>query len=132
MTTNIIKSSIITTLLASLALLSGCAVDAQDDSAETAITEEAQAFGGPGFPVPRAGKVEPGDSVERQLSKCVVPSEATAKRLGAYKCMKDAARECSLDGGTSLGFQQGETCWAGEATCTIYTSTSCLFKADAS
>jgi len=130
--TNIIKSSIITTLLASLALLSGCAVDAGDDSAESATVEEGQAFGGPGFPIPKSGKVEPGDTVDRQLSRCTVPATNPAKRIATYKCMTDAVRECSLDGGTSVGFHQGEQCWAGQTTCTVHTSVSCLFKASES
>src|SRR5688500_9024200 len=97
-----IKSSIITTLLASLALLSGCAVDAGDDSAETATVEEAAAWGGPGHKfIPKALVFETGDPYEYYRETCQL--EPATRAVDAFACVQTLYKECALDGGNGNG-----------------------------
>jgi hypothetical protein len=116
------------------AIFAGCAVEAGDDSAETATAEEAANWGGPGFPIPPGLTVEPGDVVEKFLYRCSVKASASdaTKRVASHECTLEASRECTLDGGVVTSATPSLQCFAGQANCTIVVGVRCLHKADAS
>jgi hypothetical protein len=112
-----IKRSIL--ILATMGMVAGCAgTETADDSELAGFTEEAQTFGGPGFPLPASLRVDPGDTVETYGPETVACSE-----MGVAKAALTA--ECKEDGGVHYGVLYRYNSADGDCSVAV----RCLFNA---
>jgi hypothetical protein len=90
-----------TTIIVTSILFAGCAFDGADESSGS--TEQEQTFGAPGFPMPAAQRIDPGDIVDTDSNfACSITVDAeqvtpgrTVKGIARSTCKASAAASCS-------------------------------------
>ncbi len=105
------KSTI--TLILAAAIFGGCAFEGDDatatDDAISAV-DYAQTWGSPGFPLPPAMRIDPGDEVVSFPRACERQRDPETQRWAesiqgaAARCVPLAEADCKADGGVLLGY----------------------------